>query len=229
MNSAKITLHHLPNSRSQRILWLLEELGLNYELQIYDNKNAADVKNTKLKFPTLCLQQNDIVQTLTESSAIAEYLAQHQQQLVLTPHNEHYWHYCFYQHYADASFMPNLALKQVFSQIVQQTPWLLRFVSLAFKAAFNRGYLNSEMKQQLNQLNTHLQQRTWLAGAQFSIADILLWFPLHASQYAYPQFSDYPALSQYLMQIKSRPAFQTALQKGRWSAEEFQRYWQITQ
>lgn len=226
MISAKIILHHLPNSRSQRILWLLEELKLDYELQIYIDKNNADAK---LKFPTLSVQKNDTAQTLTESSAIAEYLAQHQQQLVLSAQDEHYWHYCFYLHFADASFMPNLALKQVFAQIAQQTPWLVRFVSLAFKAAFNRGYLNPEMKQQLNQLNTHLQQHSWLAGDQFSIADILLWFPLHASQYAHPQFSDYPALIEYLKQIKSRPAFQTALQKGHWSAEKFQRYWQITQ
>lgn len=192
-------------------------------MQICVDKHNTDAK---LKFPTLSVQKNDTVQTLTESSAIAEYLAQHQQQLVLTPQDGHY---CFYLHYADASFMPNLALKQVFAQIARQTPWLVRFVSLAFKTAFNRGYLNPEMKQQLNQLNAHLQHHTWLAGDQFSIADILLWFPLHASQYAHPQFSDYPARLSYLTQIKSRPAFQTALQKGRWSAEEFQRYWHITQ
>ncbi|MCW8037857.1 MULTISPECIES: glutathione binding-like protein [Acinetobacter] len=105
----------------------------------------------------------------------------------------------------------------------------MRFVSLAFKAAFNQGYLNPELEKQLQMLVSHLQQNTWLAGNQFSMADILLWFPLQACAYAYPQFSDYPALEQYLKQIKSRPAFQSALQKGHWSAEEFQRYWQITQ
>lgn len=226
MNPLKTTLHHLPNSRSQRILWLLEELGLDYTLQICFDKNAADAK---LKFPTLSVQKHDTVQTFTESSAIAEYLGQHQQQLILKPHDDNYWLYCFYLHYADASFMPNLALKQVFAQIAQQTPWPVRFVSLAFKAAFNRAYLNAELSQHLHQLNEHLRQHIWLAGDQFSIADILLWFPLHANQYAHPQFADYPALIQYLAQIKSRPAFQTAMQKGCWSAEEFQRYWRMTQ
>ena len=223
-----ITLHHLPNSRSQRILWLLEELSLNYDLIIY-SKNTADKPNRQMKFPTLHIEQNSQSQTLTESSAVAEYLCQLEQKIMVQPADSSYWHFCFYKNFADAGFMPNLALKQVFTQIAQQTPWPVRFVSLAFKAAFNQGYLNPELEKQLQMLVSHLQQNIWLAGNQFSLADILLWFPLQACAYAYPQFSDYPALEQYLKQIKSRPAFQSALQKGHWSAEEFQRYWQITQ
>jgi glutathione S-transferase len=221
----QITLFHLPNSRSQRIVWLLEELNLNYELNICD-QNAPQAK---MKFPTVQIEQHGKIQQLSESSAIAEYLCQLEQKLVVLPSDQDYWHYCFYKNFADASFMPNLALKQVFAQIAQQTPWPVRFISLAFKVAFNRVYLNPVLDQQLQILNRHFMQYTWLAGDKFSSADILLWFPLLACEFAHAKFSDYPALAQYLKQIKSRPAFQTALQKGHWSAEEFQRYWQITQ
>lgn len=143
-----ITLHHLPNSRSQRILWLLEELSLNYDLIIY-SKNTADKPNGQMKFPTLHIQQNSQSQTLTESSAVAEYLCQLEQKIMVQPADSSYWHFCFYKNFADAGFMPNLALKQVFTQIAQQTPWPVRFVSLAFKAAFNQGYLNPELEKQL--------------------------------------------------------------------------------
>ena len=223
-----IQLYHLPNSRSQRIVWLLEELGLDYELDIH-LEHTQTTNGQALKFPTLLIQQNAQNQLkLTETSAIAEYLCQQQQKFIIHPNHQGDWNFCFYQHYADASFMPNLALKQVFSQIAQQTPWLVRFVSLAFKMAFNKGYLNPEIAQQLQQINLHLTRYTWVAGDDFTYADILLWFPLHASAYAYPDFAHYPALVNYLQQIKSRPTFQASLQKGQWSADLFQQYWQMT-
>ena len=230
----KLKLHHHPNSRSQRIIWLLEELQLDYQLEIHST-HTKNVNGQPLKFPTLLIQDNDAQNQLrlTETSAIAEYLCQKQQKLIIYPNQQDYWSFCFYQHYADASFMPNLALKQVFRQIAQQTPWLVRFVSIAFKAAFNKGYLNPEIQTQLQILNTYLEKnhaknQIWLTGEDFTYADILLWFPLQASAYAYPDFAHYPALVNYLQQIKSRPAFQASLQKGRWSADLFQHYWQIT-
>ena len=228
MQETVITLHHLPNSRSQRILWLLEELNADYDLIIHRDKQAADARHENMKFPTLQLDQNGHTQRLTESSAIAEYLCQKYQRLMLSPTDIQYWNYCFYKNFADAAFMPNLVLKQIFSHIVQQTPWLLRIVSVTFKNTFNRAYLNPELNRQLQQLNLHLQHNDWLAGTKFSMADILLWFPLQASQYAHSGFISYPSPIQYLARIKSRPAFQTALEKGEWSAPEFERYWQIT-
>lgn len=224
----ELKLHHLINSRSQRILWLLEELRLDYELIIHPQK-VLNADAPPHKFPILLLQQSGHEQTLTESSAIAAYLCQQKQALILNSSAHHYWDFCFYTHFSDGSFMPNLALKQVFAQIVCQTPWPVRFVSLAFKATFNKAYLNPEIKTQLTLLNDHLTKNTWLAGDQFSYADILLWFPLHACTYAYPDFQAYNALERYLRQIKSRPAFQAALLKGQWSADEFQRYWERTQ
>ena len=219
-------LHHLQNSRSQRILWLLEELELSYELKLYD---TAQARQTNLKFPMLDISHDTQTIRLTESSAIVEYLCQLQQKLIIPHDHTQYWNFCFYSHYSDASLMPNLALKQVFQHIKQQTPFVIRFVSLAFQSAFNHAYLNPELHQQLKEIDTHLSTHAYFAGDVFSYADILMWFPLYATSYATPQFAQYQAIQHYFTQIQSRPAFNTAMTRGQWSASYFEHYWSITQ
>ncbi|WP_110975312.1 glutathione binding-like protein [Acinetobacter sp. WCHAc060042] len=219
-------LHHLQNSRSQRILWLLEELELSYELKFYD---TAQAKQTNLKFPTLDIPHDTQTVQLTESSAIVEYLCQLQQKLIIPHDHAQYWNFCFYSRYSDASLMPNLALKQVFQHIKQQTPFMVRFVSLAFQSAFNRAYLNPELHRQLKQIEIHLSAYAYFAGDVFSYADILMWFPLYAASYATPQFAQYQAIQHYFNQIQSRPAFNAAMARGQWSASYFEDYWSITQ
>ena len=219
-------LHHLQNSRSQRILWLLEELELSYELQLYD---ATQARQTNLKFPMLDISHDTQTIRLTESSAIVEYLCQLQQKLIIPHDHTQYWNFCFYSHYSDASLMPNLALKQVFQHIKQQTPFVIRFVSLAFQSAFNQAYLNPELHRQLKEIDTHLSTHSYFAGDVFSYADILMWFPLYAASYATPQFAQYHAIQLYFTQIQSRPAFNAAMARGQWSASYFEHYWSITQ
>ena len=219
-------LHHLQNSRSQRILWLLEELELSYELQLYD---ATQARQTNLKFPMLDISHDTQAIRLTESRAIIEYLCQLQQKLIIQPDHVEYWNFCFYKNYSDASLMPNLALKQVFQHIKQQTPLLVRIVSLAFQGAFNHAYLNPELHRQLKEIDTHLSAHAYFAGDVFSYADILMWFPLYAASYATPQFAQYKAIQHYFTQIQSRPAFSAAMAHGHWSASYFEHYWSITQ
>ncbi|MEJ5034029.1 glutathione binding-like protein [Acinetobacter sp. MYb177] len=219
-------LHHLQNSRSQRILWLLEELELSYELKPYD---ATQARQMNLKFPTLDISHDTQTIRLTESSAIVEYLCQLQQKLIIPHDHTQYWNFCFYSHYSDASLMPNLALKQVFQHIKQQTPLVVRFVSLAFQSAFNHAYLNPELHRQLKEIDIHLSTHSYFAGDVFSYADILMWFPLYAASYATPQFTQYQAIQYYFTQIQSRPAFNAAMARGQWSASYFEHYWSITQ
>lgn len=222
-----IVLYHLPNSRSQRIVWLFEELDVYYELRVIEQNPSEHTSQKIDKFPTVHLLDENI--WLHESSAIAEYFSQHQQKMIIQSHHPHYWDFCYFKNFADASLMPNLALKQVFAQIVQQTPWLFRLVSLVFKKAFNHVYLNPELNKQLDHIEQHLSQQIWFAGNSFSYADILMWFPLQACKEAYPNFKQYTAIQEYLARIHTRPAFQQALQKGQWSSTTFQHYWQITQ
>lgn len=231
-------LYHLANSRSQRIIWLFAELNIPYELVIYETNLATPQKTSKkvvstksnntIKYPTLEIIDKNTTIKLTESSAIAEYLCQQQQKLGVNLVDEASLDFCFYKNYVDASLMPLLVLKQVFQQIVAHTPWLVRPMSQLYKFGLNRSYLDPELKIQFEQLNRHLEQHHWLAGNTFSYADILLWFPLHAAQYAFPRFEQYSALTRYLHDLEARPAFQQSLKIGAWNADQFQYYWSIT-
>lgn len=215
-------LHHLQNSRSQRIIWLLEEIGIEYEIKFYSYRTE---KPKELKFPTVELP--DQKKLLTETSAIAEFICAVENKLTIQANQENYWDFCFYKNYADSSFMVNIALKQVFQQIKVQTPLPVRFIPFVLQKAFNGAYLNPELKKQLEHIDQHLSENAWLAGDVFSYADILLWFPLHCAEYAYPDFRQYNQLNRYLEQIRDRSAFQAALERGQWSTEIFKSYWDI--
>lgn len=229
----QITLYHSPHSRSQRIIWLFEELNLEYELiTVYKSNSSQQLLNIPdavlpLKFPTVAIRTSNQNITFTESSAIVEFFSQPYAQLVLSSDQlKAQIDYSFWKNYADASFMPNLALKQIFGQIVERTPLPFKWASFLFKYAFNKGYLDQAICQQLDRINNHLTHQIWLAGDVFSIADLLLWFPLQASVSAHSNIEQYPAVLRYITQIQKRPAFQQALIKGQWSDLEFQYYWQ---
>ena len=229
-----IRLFHKTNSRSQRILWLLEELHLDYEL-IFCNDNPSDqtlkqVKHPHLlaKYPTVQIHDKDssAVITLAETAAISEYFSYLSKELEISELNPEEVHlYYYWKNFAEATFMPDLALKQVFAAIVARTPFPVRFISRLFKFGFDQGYLNQTLKQHMQMIDEHLHRHSYVAGHQFSIADILLWFPLLACMQSNPVFESFQHIQRYLSDIQSRPAFQRALEKGQWSASTFQAYW----
>lgn len=225
-------VYHLVNSRSQRILWLMQELELAYDLEICDPiKNNASYQKLKTvqaqpKFPMLRIDHMEGQVLLSESTAIADYLSQKYKRLSTDGLDKiqridfYYW-----KNFADASFMPNMALKQIFSQMVMRTPFFARPISMLIKFAFDKGFLNDALDQQMQQIDAHLSQRTWLAGSSFSIADIMLWFPLRACFYSHPKFKHYLGIERYLNDLEKRPAFQQALNQGQWSETQFEKYW----
>ena len=229
-----IRLFHKTNSRSQRILWLLEELKLDYELVFFDN-NPSDQSLDQIrhphrlaKFPTVQICENDDsdVITLAETAAIADYLSYLFNELGIAQlSHQEIQHFYYWKNFAEATLMPDLALKQVFATIVTSTPWPVRFVSQLLKLGFDRGYLNHTLHQHLQMMDQHLKDHSYVAGQQFTIADLLLWFPLLACTQSNPAFESLAHIQRYLLQIQSRPAFQRALEKGQWSASTFQSYW----
>ena len=230
----QIRLFHKTNSRSQRIVWLLEELKLDYELVFCDNnpldQNSAHIKHPHrlAKFPTVQICENDgsDVITLAETAAIADYFSYLCNDLGIAQltHQEIQLYY-YWKNFAEATLMPDLALKQIFAAIVARTPWAVRFVSQLLKLGFDRGYLNHTLHQHLQMIDEHLKNHSYVAGQQFTIADLLLWFPLLACTQSNPAFESLAHIQRYLLLIQSRPAFQRALEKGQWSAVEFQSYW----
>lgn len=224
----QIRLFHLQNSRSQRIIWFLEELGLNYELIIKYHSDVDENKNSPhqlSKFPTIEIIEQGKISILAETSAILDYLSHLHPQLgqnnLLSQQLQNFY---YWKNYCEATFIPDLVLKQIFHQIAQRTPFPIRFIPKLLKYGFDQGYLNQSLQRQMSMIDKHLEHHLWFAGDQFTIADILMWFPLLACSQNYSQFKH---IQRYLTQIENRPAFKNALIKGQWSASTFNAYWTI--
>ena len=222
----RIRLFHLQNSRSQRIIWFLEELGLNYELTIKYHSGIDKDKNSPhqlSKFPTIEIIEQGKTSILAETSAILDYLSHLHPQLgpnsLLSQQLQNFY---YWKNYSEATFIPDLVLKQIFHQIVKRTPFPVRFIPKFLKYGFDQGYLNQSLQRQMSMIDKHLEHHLWFAGDQFTTADILMWFPLLACSPNYRQFKH---IQRYLAQIENRPAFKNALIKGRWSASTFKAYW----
>ncbi|KAI0679892.1 glutathione binding-like protein [Acinetobacter pittii] len=222
----RIRLFHLQNSRSQRIIWFLEELGLNYELTIKDHSGIDKDKNSPhqlSKFPTIEIIEQGKTSILAETSAILDYLSHLHPQLgpnsLLSQQLQNFY---YWKNYSEATFIPDLVLKQIFHQIVKRTPFPVCFIPKFLKYGFDQGYLNQSLQRQMSMIDKHLEHHLWFAGDQFTTADILMWFPLLACSPNYRQFKH---IQRYLAQIENRPAFKNALIKGRWSASTFKAYW----
>lgn len=226
----KITLFHLPNSRSHRILWLLEELCIPYDLVVSSEVNLDLIPDTAkpLKFPTIKISTPNGHSYLSETCAVADFLmAYTENDLSVPPKNFKDFHsYIYWKNFADGSFMPNVALKQVFSQITKQTPLPFRFVSYLFEYTFSKAYLDDALHQQLKSINDHLKQHDWLVSSKFSLADILVWFPLQANL-CMRHTESYPNILNYLDRVHSRQAFLKSKELGLWNNQEFHSYWNI--
>ena len=199
-----ILVHHLENSRSQRILWLLEELGLSYEVKRY----ARDPK-TRLAPPELKkvhpLGKSPLVEidghVLAETGAIIGYLV-HREDGRLGPGRgvEHYrWHH--FLHYAEGSLMPPL-----FALLVVQRLGLLGRPA--------RKPVLGMFAQHLHWLDSELEDRDWFAGKDFSAADVMMSFPLEAAVSRGGLDGRYPRLQSWLGRIHARPAYRAALDRG---------------
>ncbi|MFW1921026.1 glutathione binding-like protein [Acinetobacter geminorum] len=208
------------------MIWFLEELGLNYELTIKDHSGIDKDKNSPhqlSKFPTIEIIEQGKTSILAETSAILDYLSHLHPQLgpnsLLSQQIQNFY---YWKNYSEATFIPDLVLKQIFHQIAERTPFLIRFVPKFLKYGFDQGYLNQSLQRHMSMIDKHLEHHLWFAGDQFTTADILMWFPLLACS---PNYSQFKHIHRYLAQIENRPAFKNALIKGQWSASIFKAYW----
>jgi len=200
-----IRVHHLNNSRSQRVLWLLEELGVPYEVVRYqrDTKTMLAPKELRGIHP---LGKSPIIdddgQIFAETGLIVEYLvARHGNEMAPQRDTTPYWRYKYWLHYAEGSLMPPLLLKLVID----------RLGFLGFPA---RGFVASQLKLHLNFVEAELGTAPWFAGDQFSAADIMMSFPLEAARARAGLDETRPRLMDFLKRIRARPAYQRALEKG---------------
>lgn len=214
-----IIVHHLNHSRSQRILWFLEELGVPYQVQRYERDPHTLLAPPVLKKIHPLGKSPVIVDgdlTLAESGAIIEYLQEaYDAQGMFMPTDFHArQQYRYWLHYAEGSLMPLLVMKLVFSRLGQPPiPWLLRPVAGAIGKGVQREYLDKQIAPHCEYLEQHLNKGSWFVGNDFSAADIQMSFPLEAMA-ARGALDNCPKLRGFLQRIHARPAYQRALEQG---------------
>jgi len=215
-----ITVHHLNNSRSQRVLWLLEELGTPYQVVRYQRD-----ANTMLAPPELRaihpLGKSPVITdgdtTVAESGAIIEYLVGRygDGRLVPAARTPESLRYTYWLHYAEGSAMTPLLLSLVFRRMPQAPmPFFLRPVVRGIADKVKAGYVDPQLKLHFDYMEEELAKAPWFAGAEFSAADIQMSFPIEAGKARALVDASRPRLSSFLERIHARPAYQRALEQG---------------
>jgi glutathione S-transferase len=216
-----IVLHHLNNSRSQRILWFLEELGVPYEVKRYQRDARTMLAPPELRAihplgKAPIVTDGDLV--LAESGAILEYLAERYGEGRFTPATgtPERLRYTFWMHYAEGSVMPLLLLALVFNRIeTAPMPFFARPVAKAIVRRMREGFIEPQLATHLGYMDSEMFRRQWFAGAEFTAADVQMSFPLEtASVRAGLTEATRPDLFAWLKRIHARPAYQRALAKG---------------
>jgi glutathione S-transferase len=215
-----IVVHHLNNSRSQRVLWLLEELGLEYEVIRYERDPKTMLAPASLrqvhplgKSPVI----TDSGLTLAESGAILEYLVERygKGRLAPAPGTPQRLLYTFFLHYAEGSLMPPLLLKLVFGRVAHgPMPFFARPIARAIAQRAQSSFIEPQISRHLDYLESELSARKWFAGEEFSAADIQMSFPLEAAASRAGLDASRPRLTGFLEGIHARPAYQKALERG---------------
>jgi len=215
-----LTIHHLNNSRSQRVLWLLEELGLDYELKCYQRDPATMLAPPALR-KVHPLGKSPVIQdgslTLAESGAIVEYLVDTYGKGGLAPAREspQYIRFVYWLHYAEGSAMPPLLMKLIFDRIAAApVPFFIKPIVAAIVNRTRTAFIDPQLELHLDYLEAELGSRQWFVGDDFTAADIQLSFPLEAAAVRAGLDSRRPGLQAFLARIHARPAYRRALERG---------------
>ena len=218
-----IIVHHLNNSRSQRMLWLLEELGLPYEVKRYERDAKSMLAPPELraihplgKSPIIEDTQGGERVLIAETGAIVEYLLALKPETPLKPApGTARGRACTYWlHYAEGSAMTPLLLKLVFGQLPKRAPGLIKPIINAFAAKAQASFIDPQIAAHTAYWEAELTKAPWFAGEAFSAADIMMSFPLEAASSRAPFGPDKPHLTAFLKTIHARPAYQRALERG---------------
>jgi glutathione S-transferase len=215
-----LIVHHLENSRSQRILWLLEELGVDYEIRHYERDKRTSLAPPELiavhplgKSPVIT--DDDV--TVAESGLIVEYLIEKygNGRLIPAAGTPERLQFRYWMHYAEGTFMPLMIISAILNRIeTAPLPFFLKPVTRQIAAKARAGYSGPNIRLNLDYLESVLQKSTWFCGDEMTGADILLSFPIEAAATRTNLSQDYPALKEFRQRIRDLPAYQRAIEKG---------------
>jgi len=215
-----IIVHHLENSRSQRVLWLLEELGVPYEVKRYarDPKTMLAPPELKAIHPlgkSPVITDDDTV--IAESGAIMDYLVERygKGRLAPAPGTPERLRYTYWMHYAEGSIMPLLVMKLIFSRLSKPpVPALIRPIGGLLAKGVHQSFIGPNLTTHLDFIEAELAKQPWFAGPALTAADIQMSFPLEAASARGGAGNGYPRIAAFLQTIHAMPGYKAALQKG---------------
>jgi len=217
-----IVVHHLNNSRSQRILWLLEELGVAYEIRRYERDAKTMLAPPELlqvhplgKSPVIT--DGDI--TVAESGAIVEYLIDtYGEACGLRPARgtADWRRYTYWLHFAEGSAMPPLLMKLIFMRIKSTPmPFFAKPIARGIADKVLSSFVDPNLDRQTAFMEAELAKAPWFVGERLSAADVQMSFPIEAAKQRgglSPEKT--PRLLDWLARAHARPAYQRALERG---------------
>ena len=210
-----ITLHYLQCSRSFRILWGLEELGVDYQVEFYQRSASYAapeiLKNIHpLGKAPILVDDGDVI---VESAVILDYLQQQYDRLQqFKPQQaKDQRQYDYWMHYAEGSLMPLLVMTLVMNNVSKHVPWVIRPIAEKITDGVKGGFIRPRVKEHILYLEQYLSEHDYFAG-EFSFADIQMAFPLIALQKRL--HGKYPNIQAFVQRIQERAAFQRAEQKS---------------
>jgi glutathione S-transferase len=213
-----VTVHHLANSRSQRVLWLLAELGLPYEIKRSERDPVTNLAPAELR-AVHPLGRSPVItdgeRVVAETGAIVDYLVTRLGggRLMPAPGTDQHLRYVYFTHFAEGTLMPPLVTRLLLSTAGKRAPFLVRPIARAIDAGINKAYLGPLIEGALDLLEAELGKSDYFAGDELTAADIMLSFPLEAAG-SRGGLGDRPRIKKWLERIHARPAYKTALEKG---------------
>lgn len=215
---ADIVLRHLNKSRSMRILWMLEELELEYEVKKYErNKAFRAPPELKAVHP---LGKSPVVAidgvVYAESGAIVEALIDHAGgKLRPEPGTDEYRRYRFFLHYAEGSVMPPLLVALIIGRLrTAPVPFFLKPVIRGLADRVDGAYTNGELDLHLGFVQSELSQRDWFASDELTGADVQMLYPMEGLAARAGSSAEYQKLQAFLDRVHERPAYKRALERG---------------
>ena len=215
-----IIVHHLNNSRSQRVLWLLEELGIEYDIKRYQRDAKTMLAPSELR-QVHPLGKSPVITdgglTLAESGAIIEYLVERygHGRLVPAAGTPEKLRYSYWLHYAEGSIQPMLLMKLIFDRIEKAPmPFFARPIARAISRNTKSSFIEPNIKRHLDYMEAELGKMPWCAGNEFTAADVQMSFPLEAATVRGGLDSRWPNLIAFLGRIHARPAYKRAIERG---------------
>lgn len=214
-----ITIHHLENSRSVRILWLLEELGLEYNVVVHTRNETGLAKEDYKELHPIgkspILVDGDTV--IAESGAMIEYLLDYYGEgkslrpPIRTPERNRY---NYWLHASEGSIMNVAAIALVLNRMDSKTPFMIRSIVKAVTGKVRGAYVTPNVTKILDYTEAELGKYKWFAGDDFTAADIQMGFTMNVLEARCGLYDRYPNCKRWIQQAQARAAYKRALETG---------------